>query len=57
MFDKLAPILVSVYNRYECLVRCIESLKNNELAKHSNLFIISDAPACIKDKNEIDSDI
>lgn len=41
-----APIIVSVYNRYDHLKRCIEALRQNPLAKESDLFILSDAPFC-----------
>ena len=41
--DTLAPICVSVYNRYKHFKNCIESLAANDLAKHSVLYIFSDA--------------
>ena len=41
----LAPIVVTVYHRPDCFVRCIESLLANELAKESELYVISDAAA------------
>lgn len=39
-----APIAVTVYDRLNHLTRCVESLKNNSLARYSELYIISDAP-------------
>lgn len=39
-----APIIISVYNRFDHFRRCIESVQNNSLAKDSDLFILSDAP-------------
>jgi len=41
--DDLAPISVSVYTRLEHFRQCIESLANNHLAKHSKLYVFSDA--------------
>lgn len=37
-----APILISVYNRLKHLQGCIDSLKENELAKDTDLFVVSD---------------
>ncbi len=43
--DKIyAPVLVGVYDRFEHFVQCIESLKRNSLAAHTDLFIASDCP-------------
>lgn len=42
--NNLAPISVSVYTRHEHFRQCIESLAANSLAKHSKLYIFSDAP-------------
>ena len=39
----LAPICISVYTRIEHFKNCIESLVVNDLAKHSVLYIFSDA--------------
>jgi len=39
-----APILISVYTRLKHLQGCIDSLKENELAKETDLFVVSDAP-------------
>jgi hypothetical protein len=47
----LAPISLFVYKRIDCLVITINSLKNNTLAKESELFIFSDGY-----KNELDKD-
>jgi len=38
----LAPISVSVYDRIYHFRKCIESLKKNDLAKHSILYVFSD---------------
>lgn len=37
-----APILISVYSRLKHLQACIDSLKENELAKHTDLYVVSD---------------
>lgn len=39
-----APIVISVYNRINHLKQCVSSLAANDLAKESDLFIVSDAP-------------
>lgn len=39
-----APILISVYTRLKHLQGCIDSLKENKLAKETDLFVVSDAP-------------
>lgn len=41
--SSLAPIVVSVYNRFGHFKRCIESLQKNTLSKDSDLIILSDA--------------
>jgi len=41
--NNLAPISVSVYTRLEHFRQCIESLAANTLAKHSVLYVFSDA--------------
>lgn len=46
----LAPICLFTYNRIENLKKTIKALKNNYLAKKSNLFIFSDGP-----KNNIET--
>lgn len=38
-----APIVVSVYDRLDHLKRCVESLKTNNLAIESILYVVSDA--------------
>ncbi|PPB53646.1 glycosyl transferase [Campylobacter hyointestinalis subsp. hyointestinalis] len=43
--NNLAPIVLFVYNRIEETKQTIEALKNNFLAKDSELFIFSDAAA------------
>jgi hypothetical protein len=42
--DQLAPIALFVYSRPDHTRRTVEALKNNELARHSNLFIFADGP-------------
>jgi len=49
----LAPIILFVYNRPGYTHQTIESLKKNELAKESELFIYSDAPKLEKDKKSV----
>jgi len=39
-----APILLTVYNRYNHFKNCVESLEKNSIAKNSPLFIAIDAP-------------
>jgi len=41
---RLAPIVITVYDRLSHLQNCIESLKANELARASELYVFSDAP-------------
>ncbi len=48
---ELAVITIPVYKRIDHLKKCIESLKNNSLAKESILYIYSDSPA----KNDIEA--
>lgn len=48
--NKLAPIILFVYNRLEHTQRTIESLRNIELASESELYIFSDGA-----KNELDA--
>ncbi|BAV94803.1 glycosyltransferase [Ichthyobacterium seriolicida] len=40
----LAPIVLFVYNRLDCLKKTIDHLQKNELAYDSELFIYSDGP-------------
>ena len=44
MSRDVAPIVLFVYNRPYHTKRTIEALKDNTLAKDSELFIFSDAP-------------
>lgn len=46
----LAPVLVIVYDRLDSLQNAIASLKSNDLAKHTDLYVVSDAP--YKDEHE-----
>lgn len=39
-----APVVITVYNRYDHFRRCIESLKNCRGANNTDLFIAIDAP-------------
>jgi hypothetical protein len=48
----LAPIVLFVYNRPTHTKKTVEALKQNKLAKESQLFIFSDAP---KNENSIES--
>lgn len=41
--ENLSPISVSIYTRLEKFKNCIDSLAMNDLAKHSVIFIFSDA--------------
>lgn len=50
----LAPVVVSVYNRFEHFKRCIESLQRNPLSRDSDLIILSDAPYIDVHKEVID---
>lgn len=50
-----APILVMVYDRLDCLEKCIESLKKCEESSHTVLYIASDAAYKIEDKIKIES--
>lgn len=40
---KYSPIVISVYDRYDHLKRCVESLQKNNYAPYSELYVISDA--------------
>ncbi|MDL2264540.1 hypothetical protein LJC31_07805 [Synergistaceae bacterium OttesenSCG-928-I11] len=42
--SSLAPVVLFVYNRIDCLKSTIRALANNELACQSDLFIFSDGP-------------
>lgn len=52
---KYAPIVVTVYDRLQRFKECINSLLSNELAKYSDIYIISDAPKCKEHQNKIDA--
>lgn len=41
---KIAPVLLSVYNRPVHFKKCIESLKDNKFASETHLFVAIDAP-------------
>lgn len=48
-----APIFVTVYNRIEHLRKCINSLKECDLANETVLYISSDAPKYVQDEEII----
>lgn len=49
----LSPILLFVYKRLDTLENAVTALKQNSLAKESELFIFSDAAKTPKDEKEI----
>jgi hypothetical protein len=51
--DKLAPIILFVYNRPEHTKRTVESLIKNFLVNNSKLFIYSDGPKSDKDLKNV----
>lgn len=51
--NKLAPIVLFVYNRSDHTRQTIEALKKNQFADESNLFIFSDAEKNENDKAEV----
>lgn len=53
MITEYAPIFVSVYDRFDHLVELIESLKRNPEAKHSILYVSSDAAADIGARSSV----
>lgn len=56
MENKLAPIVLFVYNRPWHTLQTLESLKNNELSNESELFIYADGPkynASVEDLEKI----
>lgn len=46
---KLAPVAIFVYNRLKNTTETLEALKNNYLAKDTDIFIFSDAPASARE--------
>ena len=52
--NNLAPIVLFVYNRPWHTKQTVETLKKNEEAKDSNLFIFSDGPKNKKAKSEVE---
>ena len=50
----LSPIILFVYNRPEHTKKTLESLKINELASESSLFIFSDGSKKEDDKKSVD---
>lgn len=51
--DSLSPVLITVYDRLDCLINSINSLKTNSLAKQTDLFIVSDYAYKKEDENKI----
>lgn len=51
--SNLSPILLFAYKRLDTLENTVEALKQNKLAKHSELFIFSDAAKTGEDEIEI----
>lgn len=49
-----APIVITVYDRYDHLKRCVEALLKNDLSSESELFILSDAPSNPRDISVIE---
>ncbi len=52
--DKLAPIVLFVYNRPEHTRRTVESLIKNSLADKSSLFVFSDGAKSDKDSKSVE---
>ena len=50
---KLAPIILFTYNRVNTLKVTIESLKKNQLASKSNIYIYSDSYKSNIDKKKV----
>lgn len=50
----LAPIVLFTFNRLDHTMKTIEALKNNNLAKESNLYIFSDGPRNEDEKVKVD---
>lgn len=48
------PVLISVYTRLKHLQNCIESLSENELARETDLFVVSDAAKFPQHKESVD---
>ncbi len=52
--NKLAPIVLFVYNRVNHTRKTIEALKENQLANESYLYIYSDAAKTENEKESVD---
>ena len=52
--NDLAPIIFICYNRYDHVVRSLNSLKKNKLSKKSKIIIFSDGPIDQINKKKID---
>jgi hypothetical protein len=52
--DRIAPIVLFVYNRLEHIKKTVEALQMSKLAKDSELFIYSDAHRNADDRMKID---
>ena len=48
----LAPIIFICYDRYDHVVRSLNSLKKNKLSKKSKIIIFADAPINQKNKKK-----
>lgn len=44
--NNLSPVLISVYDRLDCLKNAIAYLKKNPLSKYTSLYIVSDYAYC-----------
>jgi hypothetical protein len=53
MNKDLAPILLFVYNRFNCLKSVLEALKTCELASDSDLYVFSDGPKSENNVNQV----
>lgn len=51
--DRLAPVAVYTYTRYEHFVKTIDALKRNFLAAHTVLYVVSDAPSVDSHKPDV----
>lgn len=50
----LAPVAIFVYNRPNNTRETIEALKNNYLAKETDVFVFSDGPKTVKNEKAVD---
>ncbi len=52
---RLAPVAIFVYNRLRNTVQTIEALRNNYIAKNTDIFIFSDAPKNQKNEKSVNA--